>query len=76
MCIMELTIRIDTRKKDAKVFLEYIKSLSFVSFSKKEEEPVYNKKFVKKIKDAEKRAEYVTINPDNVWESLGLESKN
>ncbi len=73
---MELTIKIDTRKKDAKVFLEYIKSLSFVTFPKKEEEPVYDKEFVKKIKAAEKRADYTTINPDNVWESLGLESKN
>ncbi len=73
---MELTIKIDTRKKDAKVFLEYIKSLSFVTFPEKEKEPVYDKEFVKKIKEAEERADYTTVNPDNVWESLGLESKN
>ncbi len=67
---MELTINIDTRKKDAKVFLEYIKSLSFVSFPKKEN---YNKEFVKKIKDAEKEIEKgntTRINPNNVWESI------
>ncbi len=69
--IMELTINIDTRKKDAKVFLEYIKSLSFISFPEKETK--YDKEFVKRIKEAEKEIEKgntIRINPNNVWESI------
>lgn len=34
---MELTIKIDTKSKQAKAFLEYVKTLSFAKIEKKEE---------------------------------------
>lgn len=47
---MELTIKIDERKKEAKALLEYLKSLSFIEFKKKETR--YNSATEKSIKDA------------------------
>lgn len=41
----------------------------------KEEKSPYNPEFVKKILRAEKRADYLEINPKNVQESLGLKKK-
>ncbi len=70
---MEITIQIDSRRKEAKAFLEYMKSLSFISFSKTEKEPKYDPEFVKMLEEAEKEIEKgntVRINPDNVWESI------
>lgn len=34
---MEITIKIDTRKKEARAFLEYIKNLSFIDIEEKVE---------------------------------------
>lgn len=45
---MEITIKIDRRTKQAKVFYEYLKTLPFVEF----EEPRYNKETEKAIKEA------------------------
>ncbi len=70
---MKITIEIDSRRKEAKAFLEYIKSLSFISFPKNEQTPKYNPQFVQKLKEAEKEVEKgntFRINPDNVWESI------
>jgi len=44
---MEITIKIDKRSKQAKVFYEYLKTLPFVQL----EEPRYNKDTEKAIKE-------------------------
>ena len=36
------------------------------------EESPYNPEFVKMVLDAEKRGNYTTLNPDDIWGSLGL----
>ncbi|MEC3879777.1 hypothetical protein [Parapedobacter sp. 10938] len=45
---MEITIKIDKRSKQAKVFYEYLKTLPFVEL----EGPHYNKETEKAIKEA------------------------
>ncbi len=45
---MELTIKIDSRSKQAKVFFEYLKTLPFVQI----QTPLFNKETEKAIKDA------------------------
>lgn len=45
---MEITIKIDTRSKQAKVFYEYLKTLPFIEV----EEPRYNKDTELAIKEA------------------------
>lgn len=52
-------------------FLKGKKGVSLV-----ENKPKYDEEFVKSIKEAEKRGSYTTIDPKNIWGSLGLESKN
>jgi hypothetical protein len=63
------TIQIKENSSQAKSFIEYAKTLPFV---KVEEESAYNPKFVKKIKDAEKNGKFTILDPNKVWESLGL----
>lgn len=67
---METIVRINTRTKAAKAFLEFVKTLSF---AKVEEEEHYNAEFVKKIRRAEKEIEegnLTTMNPEDVWENI------
>lgn len=47
---MEITIKIDKRSKQAKVFYEYLKTLPFVEI----EEPRFNPAIEKAIKEAKK----------------------
>ncbi len=47
---MEITIKIDNRKKEAKALIEYLKNLSFVEIDS--EKPRYNKETEKAIADA------------------------
>lgn len=49
---MEITIKIDHRKKEAKAFLEFIKSLSFVKIEEVETTQRYNNETEKAIKEA------------------------
>ena len=48
---MEITIKIDKRSKQAKVFYEYLKTLPFVELI----EPCYNKETEIAIKEAKSR---------------------
>lgn len=76
-----LTIKIDERSKKGKAFLEFAKTffnegkeveiVAPVS-KKKKEESTYNPEFVKMVLDAEKRGNYTTLDPDDIWGSLGL----
>jgi hypothetical protein len=47
-----------------------ILSNSFVTV--KEEKIPYNPEFVKKIKKAEKRGDYIEVDTNDIWGSLGL----
>jgi hypothetical protein len=59
---MELTIRIDQRKKEAKALLEYLKNLPFVEVTT--DKPRYNPETEKAILEARKGLGL--INADNV----------
>lgn len=73
-----LTLKINERTKAGKAFLAMTsslvkesKSIAIVTSSSKEENP-YNPEFVAMIKKAEKRGNYITVDPKNIWGSLGL----
>ena len=66
-------ITINERTKAGKTLLELAKLLSVndKGVEIKEDSP-YNPEFVEKVLEAEKRGNYKTIDPDDVWGSLGL----
>jgi len=69
-----ITIKINERSKAGialKKMLEILETQPGVQIVEEERSP-YNPKFVKKIKEAEKRGSYKEINPNDVWGSLGL----
>lgn len=66
-----VTIKLNEQHKEAKALLEYLKKLPFVEIQKKEKD-YYNPEFVRKIREAEKRANYIEVNPEDIWGSLGL----
>lgn len=67
-----ITIKINPRSKAGKLLKEMLE----VVYSKLpgieivQEESPYNPEFVKKIKRAEKRGDYIEIDPKNVWDSI------
>jgi anthranilate/para-aminobenzoate synthase component I len=79
-----LTIKINERSKKGKAFLEFAKTFFadekevkiIESDSKKKlEKTIYSKQFTKKIKKAEeniKNGDVITLNPNDIWGSLGL----
>jgi len=67
------TITINERTKAGKTLLELAKLLSLTNKGVEiNEESPYDPEFVVKILEAEKRGNYKTIDPDDVWGSLGL----
>lgn len=77
-----LTIKINHKSKKGKAFLELArpffdegKDVKLVEYDKndlKVEESPYNPEFVKMVLDAEKRGNYTTLDPNDIWGSLGL----
>jgi hypothetical protein len=81
-----LTIKIDQRTKKGKDFLEFAKTFFnegeeveiIESNSNKSElvsDSIYSEEFIRKIKKAEeniKTGNTTTLNPNDVWSSLGL----
>jgi hypothetical protein len=74
-----ITLKINDNSTAGKSFLAFLKafvvkdkSVEIVSTPIEKEKSPYNPEFVKKIKRAEKRADYLEINPKDVWGSLGL----
>jgi phage/plasmid-associated DNA primase len=81
-----LTIKINESSKKGKAFLEFAKTFfddekdveiieSGTEKTKAETEGIYSKAFIAKIKKAEeniKNGETTTLNPDDIWGSLGL----
>lgn len=79
------TIKINERTKAGKAFMAmfeaFFKGVDGIeivendSKKRKKEESIYNPEFVAKIKKAEeniKNGETTTLNPDDIWGSLGL----
>jgi hypothetical protein len=63
------TIIIDEKTKEAKALLEYLAKLKYVKIQT--DKSPYDPVFVKKVKEAEKRGNYITIkDAKNVWESI------
>ncbi|MGV8994645.1 MAG: DUF2683 family protein [Flavobacterium sp.] len=67
------TITINKRTKAGKTLLELAKLLAITNKDIEiNEESPYNPEFVEKVLEAERRGNYKTIDPDDVWGSLGL----
>jgi len=79
------TIKIDEQTKEGKAFMEmfemFFKGIDGFEIVKpnygqfNEEIVTYNPEFVEKVKRAEeniKKGEITTLNPDDIWGSLGL----
>lgn len=62
-------IAVNDRSKEAKAFLEFIKSLSFIKIQEEEKSP-YNPEFVAMVKNADKNDKRFSIPTDKLWESL------
>ena len=77
-----LTLKINERSKKGKAFLAFAKTffedttdVEVIENDLKKastEENSYNPKFVKMVLDAQKRGNYTTIDPKDIWGSLGL----
>ena len=77
-----LTIKINERTKAGKAFMamseSFFKGVNGIEIielddkksTKKEE--TYNPEFVKMVLDAKKRGNYTTMDPNDIWRSLGL----
>ncbi|AMD85553.1 hypothetical protein SAMN05444369_11274 [Capnocytophaga haemolytica] len=74
---MEVTLKIDQTSQQAKLFLELLRTFSFVKIidttleqtSDRTEKLHYNPKFVSKIRKAMKQ-ESVRIDREKLWESI------
>jgi len=69
-----ITLKINERTKAGQIFLAFVNQfvLTHKSVEVVEEKSPYDPEFVKKIKKAQKRADYIEVNPNDVWGSLGL----
>lgn len=65
---METLIVHPENKEQLSAVKAFLKALK-ISFEKKELES-YNPEFVKMVKKAEGNADYKTVDPNNLWESL------
>jgi hypothetical protein len=71
-----LTVKINERNSLGKAIADLLRSTAKESKAVKlmeiKEESPYNAEFVAMIKEAEQRGKFREIDPNNVWESLGL----
>jgi hypothetical protein len=77
-----ITIKINEKSKKGKAFLEFARTFFanekdvIVTESKDEkvgvEESSYNPEFVKMVLEADKRGNYTTLDPTDIWGSLEL----
>lgn len=66
-----ITIKINPRSKAGKVLNDLLQLLSKQpGIEIVQEKSPYNPEFVRKIKRAEKRGDYIEVNPKNVWASI------
>jgi hypothetical protein len=69
---MELTLKINTRNKDSKPFLNYIQNLSYIEILKdksKNKTTFYKSDFVEMVKKSALEKGKI-IDPNNLWESM------
>ncbi|MGV1011398.1 MAG: DUF2683 family protein [Flavobacterium sp.] len=73
------TIKINERTKAGKAFRAmtdtFFKDAKGIEITENpilKEDEIYNPEFVKMIKEADKRGNYTTVNPKDLWGSLGL----
>lgn len=73
------TITVNKKSKAGKLLLELAKMLSeknakdiLISEKNGAGESHYDSEFVAKIKQAEKEADFIEVNPEDLWGSLGL----
>jgi hypothetical protein len=64
------TLKLDTSSKAAKMFLEFMKTLSFVQLEEQNEKSNYDPEFVKKIQKARKEKGGKTVTSENLWELI------
>jgi len=67
---MEITLRFDHRKKEARALLEFLKNLSFVEVDS--EKPRYNVETEKAIKDAINGNTFQVKNSKQLFKELGI----
>ena len=77
-----ITIKINEKSKKGKAFLEFARTFFanekdvIVTESKDEkaevEDGAYNSEFVKMVLEADKRGNYTTLDPTDIWGSLEL----
>ncbi|WAC41429.1 DUF2683 family protein [Pedobacter sp. SL55] len=65
------TLVMHPANKEQLAALKAIAKALKIPFEKKEEEQ-YDPAFVKMIKDAEERGQFNEVDPNDIWESLGL----
>lgn len=70
--INELTKAGKAFRAMTETFLKDAKGIEIVENKDIKEDEIYNPEFVKMILDADKRGNFKTIDPNNLWESLGL----
>ncbi|MFD1628618.1 DUF2683 family protein [Pseudopedobacter beijingensis] len=66
---METLIVHPENKEQLAAVKAFLKALK-INFERKLDEGQYNPEFVEMVKKAEKNADYKTIDPNNLWESL------
>ena len=65
------TLVMHPANKEQLAALKAIAKALKIPFEKKEEEQ-YDPTFVKMVKDAEERGQFNEVDPNDIWESLGL----
>ena len=61
-----VTVTIKEDSKQAKAFIELLRTLPFVEFH----DSPYNSEFVKKVKDSYEKDKRTHINTENIWDSI------
>jgi len=61
-----VTITIKENSKQAKAFIELLRTLPFVEFH----DAPYNPTFVKKVKDSYEKDKRIRIETENIWDSI------
>ena len=76
---MTISLKINKNSKEGKAFLKLAKKslsdndeVNIVSSELDDDESPYNPEFVKMVLDAAKSGNYTTIDPNDIWGSLGL----
>lgn len=65
---MEITIKIDQRKKEGQALLEFLKSLPFVEIE--ETKSPYDPDFVKMVKKSKASKNRTRVTSKSLWESI------